>query len=140
MNKKIITEIVQNQLPYDHEDKNTPLEDLMFKWWVTGRTGTGLRLTSNGYMAFVSADIQEYNYSINIEEFIKKLNNIKAPYDLTLKIGKVIKCPWFMSPTTDNGNKSRSRKIFLVRIFDSKVAMMINLYGSFEDYLQLAKT
>lgn len=130
MNKKTITEIVQNQLPYDHEDKNTSLEDLMFKWWATGRTGTGLRLTDQGYMAFVRADIQEYNYVINPEAFVKKLNN-KASWDLTLKIGKTIKCPWFITI---------SSKFLTVKIFDSKVAMMINLYGSLEDYLNLAKT
>jgi hypothetical protein len=136
MNKKTITEIVQNQLPYDHEDKNTSLEDLMFKWWVTGRTGTGLRLTDQGYMAFVRADIQEYNYVINPEAFVKKLNN-KASWDLTLKIGKAIKCPWFIT-MTDKKTKVSSR-FLTVKIFDSKVAMMINLYGSLEDYLNLTK-
>lgn len=138
MNKKTITEIVQNQLPYDHEDKNTSLEDLMFKWWVTGRTGTGLRLTDQGYMAFVRADIQEYNYVINPEAFVKKLNN-KASWDLTLKIGKAIKCPWFITMTIDTKIKASSR-FLTVKIFDSKVAMMINLYGSLEDYLNLTKT
>ena len=138
MNKKTITEIVRKQLPTDHEDKNASLEDLLFKWWATGRTGTGLRLSDQGYMAFVIADIQEYNYTINPEAFIEKLNS-KASWDLTLKLGKIIKCPWFISMVTDKGTKAPSR-FLCVRIFDSKVAMMINLYGSLEDYLKLSKS
>lgn len=137
MNKKTITEIVRDQLPTDHEDKIKPLEELLFKWWVTGRTGSGLRLTDQGYMAFVNADIQEYNYIVNPEAFVEKLNT-KASWDLTLKLGKTIKCPWFIS-MTEIGTTAKSR-FLSVKIFDSKIAMMINLYGSFEDYLNLTKT
>lgn len=128
MNKKIVTEIVRKELPDRHTDKELPLEKIMFKWWSTGRSGNVLRLTDEGYNAFVVAGMQEYSYAINLETLSVKLNSIKG-VEFTLKLGKLLKCPWYLT--------SVNKKTCSLKIFDSKVAMFINLYGTVEDYLQL---
>ena len=128
MNKKLITEIVIKELPDDHPDKQLSLEKLIFKYWATGRTGNTLRLNDDGYEAFIASDIQSYSYEINLEQLQSKLNITKAT-EFTLKIGKLLKCPWYLNPI--------GKKTCILIIFDSKVAMFINLHGNILDYLQL---
>lgn len=128
MNKKLVTEIVIKELPDDHPDKLIPLDKMFFKYWYTGRNSDVLRLTKEGYFAFKQAGIQEYAYTINLPSLLKKLNNIKSN-QITLKLGKLLECPWYLS--------FQDQRSLVLYIFDSKVAMMINLYGSAEDYLQL---
>lgn len=128
MNKKTVTEIVRQELPDGHDHKTLSLEKIMFKWWTTGRSGNVLRLTDDGYKAFNDAGIQEYNYTINLETLAIKLNSIKG-VEFTLKLGKLIKCPWYLT--------LKDKKHVTLKVFDSKVAMIINLYGTIEDYLQL---
>jgi len=128
MNKKTITEIVSRELPDGHRDKHHSLETLLFKWWITGRSGAVLRLTDEGYQSFIDAGMQEYSYVINLETLSVKLNSIKG-IEFTLKIGKSLKCPWYITLI--------NKKTCGLKVFDSKIAMMINLYGSVEDYLKL---
>jgi len=127
MNKQAITSIVQKELPDNHIDKNIPIEKLLFKWWVTGRTGRGYRLTDIGYQAFIDAKIWSYSYTLNLKTLSEKLNNIKAK-DLTLLLGKKISCPWYIQNTS-------AKNTCQVFVYDSKIAMMINLYGTLEEYL-----
>lgn len=130
MNKKIITEIVVKELPDDHPDKSISIDKLFLRYWYTGRHSNVLRLTSYGYEAFIVAGLQEYTYAFNLSTLLDKLNNIRAS-QLTIKIGKLLNCPWYLAIT-----KTHQHSLDL-RIFDSKVAMMINLYGGIEDYLKL---
>lgn len=128
MNKKQVTEIVRKELPDGHEFKSISQEKILFKWWTTGRSGNVLRLTDEGYKAFCDAGIQEYNYTINLETLALKLNSIKG-VEFTLKVGKLLQCPWYLSLV--------NKKTCNLKVFDSKVAMIINLYGTIEDYLKL---
>jgi len=128
MSKKLITEIVIKELPDDHPDKSISVEKLFMKYWVTGRSSNILRLSKQGYEAFLAAGLQEYSYKINTNLLSKKLNNINV-HNLTLKMGKLFKCPWYFSKPNSS--------FISVSLFDSKVAMFINLYGSIENYLEL---
>lgn len=127
--KETITEIILKELP-DQYFENTSLEKIIFKLWVTGRTGKGLRLTDEGMRAFLAADITHYDYLLDIKKVVGEIDKKKVN-EFTLQLDKKIKCPFFL------GIKETGKKQAYIRIYDSKVAMMINLYGSIEDYLKL---
>ena len=105
----------------------------MFKWWATGRTGTGLRLTEDGMEAFTLADIEHFDFPVFADKKFKglKKEDLKK---FTLNLGKKLKCPWYI------GLKNQQAQSAYIRIYDSKIAMMITLYGSFLEYLESAKT
>jgi hypothetical protein len=126
--KEKITEIILNELPDKYfEDKN--LEKIIFKMWVTGRTGKGLRLTDIGRDALEAADISHYDYSLNIQKVLGAPDKKKVN-EFTIQLDKKIKCPFYLGM-----RESGKKKLPYIRIYDSKVAMMINLYGSIDDYL-----
>ena len=129
MNKKLITEIVIKELPDDHPDKLLTADNVFVRYWVTGRASETMRLTNHGYDVFKSAGLQEYSYRSFVRELTNKLNNIKVN-EFTLLLSKQLKCPWYL--TIDEPVKDS----FTLKIFDSRIAMMINLYGSVEEYLK----
>lgn len=97
----------------------------MFRWWTTGRSSEGLRLSEEGKMAFDLAQIEHFDYSL-FHEKIKKGDIAMGAF--TVNLGKKIKCPFYI------GLKTNQAKSAYIRIYDSKVAMMITLYGSFYEY------
>jgi hypothetical protein len=122
-----LTEAIHDLLPSDKKYK-IPIEKVVFKWFVTGRMGDGLRLTPEGMQAFDSTDIEYFDYPF----FKEKLNardyegfNI---HEFTLKLGKLIKCPFYLGVTD---------KAAYIKVYDSKIAMMISLYGgNLLDYIE----
>lgn len=124
--KEIITKLVYDSLPDKSSYQNINIEKLSFRWFTTGRTGTGLRLTDEGYKCFTDADITFYEFPIDYSFkgiFIK-------PDTFTMSLNKYIDCPYYLG--SRKGKKSP--EVYL-RVYDSKIAMMINLYGSVEEYL-----
>lgn len=131
--KQVITEAIIEILEIDISQPKSSVNDLMFKWWATGRTGTGLRLTEDGMEAFTSADIEHFDFPVFADKKFKglKKEDLKK---FTLNLGKKLKCPWYI------GLKNQQAQSAYIRIYDSKIAMMITLYGSFLEYLESAKT
>lgn len=127
--KQTITEIIIKELPENYFG-TTDLEKIIFKIWCTGRTGRGLRLTEEGKRAFQDADLTHYEYLLDIK---KLANNWKKFHTLSLELDKKIKCPFYL------GIKETGKKQGYIIIYDSKIAMMINLYGNIEDFLELSK-
>lgn len=123
-----ITEAVVNELP--KESYIDDIDKLLPRWWTTGRQ-EGLRLTEMGDLNFRVAEIEFYEYSL--EEDIKKNPNQEWNAFL-LECNKKIKCPYFLGV-----NKIEGRKIPFIRFYDSKIAMMVQLYGSLRDYLNSIK-
>lgn len=119
--KRKITELVYNVCK-DKLDKNTDLNKLYFEWWVTRRSGNGLRLSENGMQAFSLAEIAYYEFDINVDTKQKLA-------DLILQSNKKIRCPFYI------GFKNRSVKSAYIRIYDSKIATLVSLYGNIEEYL-----
>lgn len=119
--KQIITEAVLAQIPKTnrqfHEAK---IEDLVFRWWFSGKHLDGLRLTDEGITAFALADIEFYNF------------NFKSPhqsyYSFIVELNKKIECPYYLG-------LNKVDKTFYIRLYDSKIAMMLNLYGDLKEYL-----
>lgn len=124
--KKIITETVLKEIPkHFHMYHEIPIEDLMSRWWMTGRQ-EGLRLTDEGMVAFQLAEITHYEFDLkqageNWHVFL-------------LEVNKKIKCPYYLGV-----NKTEIKKLPYIRLYDSKVAMMIGLYGNLREYLNSIK-
>jgi len=124
--KELITKAVVSQLPVTWAD--WPLEDVMKKWWQTGVRGDSLRLTEMGDMAFRLAEIEFYQY-----DFTSPIEGSYHNYILSLS--RKIKCPYFLGVTKNEGKKNRPH----IRLYDSKIAMMVSLYGNIDSYLKSLK-
>ena len=125
--KQIITEAVAKELPDElREERDSPVDGLLFKWWQTGRQ-EGLRLTDYGDLAFRMAEIEFYQYDL-----------VTRPADThhawVIELNKKIKCPYYIGVNKD-GKKSKP----FIRLYDSKIAMMVSLYGNVNEYLDSIK-
>jgi hypothetical protein len=123
-----ITELVLGQIPknlnYDLSGR-LKSNDLLTKWWFTGRSG-GLRLTERGDQAFKLAEIEFYEYEI-------PAGSIAVTYhSFALQLSKKIACPYYLDVNTTKGK-------FIIRLYDSRIAMMVSLYGNLKDYLESIK-
>jgi hypothetical protein len=125
--KHQITKAILAELPHTswHE---LPLDDVVFRWWVTGRGGEGLRLSEEGIGAFVQAKIEYYEFPLG--SLWNKKDKFLKPELITHELSKKIKCPFYLGV-----NKDGDKKGPYVRIFDSKIAMVVTLYGNIRDYL-----
>jgi len=131
--KQKITNIILNNLPNSSTFKNIPAEKTLMRWWVTGRTSNNLRLTEEGKLAFDQAEIEFFDFPLFTEKQLKdfKINkkNIFEGSQFTIKLKKV-DCPFFI------GMKTSKTKSAYIRIYDSKIALLVSLYGSFIEYLE----
>lgn len=124
--KEIITEAVQTQLPSTALDRTATPDSILTKWWASGRQ-EGLRLTEWGDMNFRLAEIEFYQTDF-------KLREGTSHHAYLLELNKKIKCPYYLGVNKENKNKQT-----YIRFYDSKIAMMVNLYGSLNDYLDSIK-
>lgn len=124
--KHKITEAVLAEIPKSHRIYHElPLEEVIFKWWFTGRQD-GLRLTDEGLTAFQLADIEFYDYEFKQDG--------QSYHSFILELNKKIKCPYYIGV-----NKKDKGKTLYIRLYDSKVAMMLGLYGNLREYLHSIK-
>ena len=112
--------------------KDTAVDQLVFQWFMTGRSGSGLRLTDAGAQALVSAKISHYNFDFNPPKNVRGEVNWGK---YTVILDKKVKCPYYVGiNVVDNGKKQP-----YIRIYDHKIAMMMTLYGDFQSYLDSVK-
>lgn len=124
--KHRITEAVLAEIPKSHRIYHElPIEDVIFKWWQTGRQ-EGLRLTDEGVTAFELAQIEFYDYEFKQDG--------QSYHSFVLELNKKIKCPYYIGV-----NKKSKEKSFYIRLYDSKIAMMLGLYGNLQEYLAATK-
>ena len=125
--KYLITVAVAKELPDElREERETPVDNLMFKWWQTGRQD-GLRLTDYGDLAFRMAEIEFYQYGL-------KPQPASTYHAWLMELTEKIKCPYYIGVNKD-GKKSKP----FIRFYDSKIAMMVSLYGNVNEYLDSIK-
>jgi len=122
--KQTITEAVLAELP--QIDK--PVDKVMFEWWMTASSGDSLRLSDIGDLHFRLAEIEYYQCVIKP---IKK----ESYYSFITDLSKKIKCPYYMGVNKVAGQKSEP----YIRLYDSKIAMMMTLYGDIHSYLDSIK-
>ena len=124
--KEDITKYVISQLPDElWSYKETPITHLMDQWWISrgNSTNPNLRLTTRGKDAFDLAQIESYPVS-----FPKRPKTGQISwYAFMLDLGKKMPCPFYLA----------EKETMLV--YDSKIAMMINLYGDVYDYVKQSK-
>lgn len=125
--KQILTEVVLNILRNDYEDPD--IDTIIFQWWVTGRAGEGLRLTEDGMEAFFKADIEHFDFPLGLPKNKKGF----APEAFILELNKKIKSPYYIGLNKNKGNQP------FFRIYDSKTAMLLNIYGTLQEYLDSVK-
>jgi hypothetical protein len=124
MNKAQYTETLYNHLKHTLEP-NTDVSKLYKRYWVTGRSTKNLRLTEEGKNAFDSLDLEFFEFHIDTKT--ERYN-----YDV-MNIGKKLRTPFWV------GFRTRFYKSAYIRIYDSKIAMLITLYGSLNEYLNSIK-
>ena len=121
--KIIITEAILEQIP-SYPDKS--LDKAISDWWFT-KNGQGLRLTPSGDVAFRMAEIEYFDLPLKI--------NQGTWYAFLVDSGKKIRCPYFISV---NKNEAKVEGPF-IRLYDSKIAMLVQLYGDIHSYLESIK-
>jgi len=124
--KQIITEAVLAELPNSHS-VDSSADSLMMRIWVSGRQD-GLRLTEYGDFLFRMAEIEYYQCDF-------KLREGTSEHAYVMEINKKIKCPFFLGVNKIEGKKKQP----YIRLYDSKIAMMIELYGDIVSYLDSIK-
>lgn len=116
----------------DFRWNNNSEDHLIFSWFVTARTGDGLRLTDAGDKAFRDSNLSFYEFPLT--------NNSLKPADrgtiqkYMLVIDKKMKCPYYIfTKKVDN-----SAKVY-IRVYDHKIAFLISLYGDAASYIESLK-
>jgi len=122
--KLVISEAVMKQLPGNSET----IQEVINTWWYT-KSGDSLRLSTLGDYKFREANIEFFDLPIKS----KQLNW----YSFLNECNNKIKCPYFFGVNSDVGSKFKDP---FIRIYDSKIAMMLTLYGDIESYLASVKT
>lgn len=125
--QKITEKILQELCKYDKQFLNKTADSVMMLWWYTGRQ-QGFRLTQIGQEMFSLAQIEYYDHEFRQDG--------KSYNQFILDLNKKIKCPYFIGV-----NKIREGKetTFYLRIYDSKISMLIKIYGTLQDYLESIK-
>jgi hypothetical protein len=112
--------------------KDTPADKLVSDWFITGRSGSGLRLTDVGMTAFNKATIAHYDFEFTPP---KTANNSVSWAKYTLTLDKKVKCPYYVGiKLIDKGKKQP-----YIRVYDHKIAMMMTLFGDFASYIESIK-
>lgn len=120
--KEQVTQTVVEQL----EGSYWSFENAMKKWWQNPRRDSGLRLSPMGNQAFQTAGIEYSDHEI------KKID--KSYYGFVIELSKKIKCPYYIDVS-----KSETGNIPYIRLYDSRIAVMLTLYGDLESYLNSIK-
>lgn len=124
MTKQTLREVITKAVVDQIEDNTWTFDEAMDKWWMNIRREGGLRLSEMGDLSFRYAKIEFFIYDFSIgrdsswQLFILDMNN-------------KIKCPYYIGV-----NKLEKKAQPYIRLYDSKIAMMINLYGNLNDYLK----
>lgn len=100
----------------------------MLKWFMTGNQ-KGLRLTSTGDKAFVSA---------GIEFFDMDFMELRAGswYKTLMELNDKITCPYYLGVGVQKEKVGKGKHHPFIRLYDSKIAMMVGLYGNMKEYLE----
>ena len=115
--KKKLTEELILLLP---EEQRISPQSARIAWWFNLRPRGGMRLTTLGYMTFCDQlDLEKYEYSITDP---KQFNQ-----QLILALDRKLQMPYYIVVA-----KGIPKKIIF---FGSKEAVLVNLYGNLEKFL-----
>ena len=116
-NKKKLTEELVKQLD---PELGLTVKRSLHTWWFNIRNNGGMRLTGPGFQTFVDdLELEHYSYSID--------NPLLFNQTTILKLDRKMQMPYYISAI-----KGIPKKIIF---FGSKEAVMINLYGNLQQFL-----
>ena len=93
--KKEITLAILKEIP-DGYLPTTSLDDTIFKMWLTGRGGQGLRLSEDGLQLFELAKLEFYDFALGLDPKTMHKRRIIAPEAFVQEIIKKITCPYYL--------------------------------------------
>ena len=115
--KKKLTKELIALLP---EEQHTDLTTTIHAWWFNTRRNGGMRLTASGYQTFVEQlDLENYSYAID--------NPMLFNQQTILKLDRKMQMPYYIHAV-----KGIPKQIVF---FGSKEAVMVNLYGNLQQFL-----
>jgi hypothetical protein len=115
--KKKLTEQLIALIP---EEDCADLTSVIHAWWFNTRRTGGMRLTAIGYQAFAEQlKLEHYSYEIN--------NPLLFTQQTILKLDRKMQMPYFIE--TKKGIPKR------IVFFGSREAVMVNLYGNLQQFL-----
>jgi len=131
-NKEKITEAILKELPEGIVPASMPIGDIVFKMWLTGRGGQGLRLSDEGLKLFELAKLTYYDFELGLNPKSMHKKRIIAPEAFIQEIIKKIECPYYLGVHKIRGKKGEP----VIRVYEHKTAMMITLHGNLREYLE----
>jgi hypothetical protein len=115
--KKKLTEELIALLP---DNQQISVASALPAWWFNIRRNGGMRLTGIGYQVFVDQlELEHYSYSID--------NPLLFNQTTMLKLDRKMQMPYYIHAV-----KGVPKKIVF---FGSKEAVMVNLYGNLQQFL-----
>lgn len=115
--KKKLTEELIAVLP---DEQRISVASAMPAWWFNLRRDGGMRLTGLGYQVFVDdLELEHYSYAID--------NPMLFNQTTILKLDRKMQMPYYIHAV-----KGIPKKIIF---FGSKEAVMVNLYGNLQQFL-----
>lgn len=120
-NKQKLTQKLINLIP---GDQRPTVESIFPIWWYNLRKNGGMRLTTTGYTTFVKIlDLEHYEYTID--------DPMTFNQQIILDLDRKLQMPYYIHAV-----KGVPRKIVF---FGSREAMMANLYGNLNRFLENCK-
>jgi hypothetical protein len=119
--KADVTRLIVSQLNTNIWTFETAMKD----WWYTSATSDGMRLTDVGDLSFRQAEFEFY-------EIVMALDRKMSFYQFITELNNKIKCPYYIFTDHDRVSK--------IRLYDSRIAMMITLHGGLFGYLRSIKS
>jgi hypothetical protein len=114
------TQLTQDLLTLLPGDRNMSVESALPAWWFNLRKTGGMRLTRLGFQTFVEDfDLEHYAYTID--------NPVLFNQQTILTLDRKMQMPYYIDSV-----KGIPKKIVF---FGSQEAVMINLYGNLQQFL-----
>lgn len=138
--KQEITQVVLKQLPKNSVWFTLPEDKILFRWWASGRSGSSLRLTNEGALAFESANIAYYDFPVVFDATKPNSCLLNGGRGFLLMLSKKMKCPYWISTKRDTSQANINRGVGVeVRVYDHQIAMMISIFNDIHEYLDSIK-
>ena len=106
---------------------NLDVDRAMKTFWLDIRNEGGLRLTDVGDSFFQRADLECFEFPFRLKRITDK-EPIYSYQNLMLDLSLKVPCPYYIGRHKPNEP--------YIKVYDSKIAMMINLYGDIYEYLR----
>ena len=102
------------------QERGMSLESAMTAWWFNLRKNGGLRLTGTGYACFVKdLDLEHYSYTIS--------DPMQFTQQTILKLDRKLQTPYYIHAVKGVPK--------MIVFFGSREAVMANLYGNLQQFL-----